>query len=313
MAIIYLDQNKWIALAASLQEGSEDTETLAIAGRLGAAVNSGRVLVPLTSANIYETHKINDPDRRRRIASLQVSLSKGRVFRTRRDRLKVELSAFLKEAAGLPSVQPQENWFLSQMFVDAFAPRASLPLPNSLLDLMGAHPEEALFAYLTETPDETRRQAVERMSDSVEELRQRVETRRTRDKSESAGMKKRIYSANLIVEDLDLILEVATEAGAPWRSISEIGGPIVRRICREVPAYHAEVELAAKLESQVRPITENDFRDMQAFSTALPYANVVIGEKQFVNLALQCQLPERYQTKVSTDLRALWPHVTEPK
>jgi hypothetical protein len=311
MAIIYLDQNKWIELAGAVM-GEPDGPMAALAKGLAGAVASGRILVPLTSANIYETHKINDPERRVRIASLQVALSKGRVFRTRRDRLRIEVASFLREVAGLPDFQLEEGWFLSKVFPDAFAPRETLALPQALAKLIGEQPELALFSYLTDTPDEVRRVAVRRMSDGLDRLRQRVESRRARDRDDPIGMRKRIYSASLLVEDGDLILSLAEESGTPWRSFGEMGGVIVRRLCREVPAYHTEVELAMKLEDQGRAITENDFRDMQAFSAAIPYAEAIIGEKQFVNLAVQCQLPQRYQTEVSTELETLWPYVTEP-
>lgn len=52
-------------------------------------------------------------------------------------------------------------------------------------------------------------------------------------------------------------------------------------------------------------MNENDLRDIMAFITVPPYANVVVAEKQFVNLARQARLDERYGTCLLTSLREL--------
>jgi len=54
-----------------------------ISGRLSRIADPGRIIVPLTQTNIYETHKINDPQRRHDLAYVQVTLSQGRAFRGR--------------------------------------------------------------------------------------------------------------------------------------------------------------------------------------------------------------------------------------
>jgi len=72
-----------------------------------------------------------------------------------------------------------------------------------------------------------------------------------------------------------------------------------------VPIYYVEREIALRLEAQARPIKENDFRDMQSFCAIIPYADEVIGEKQFVNLAKQAKLDSKYGTKLGTDILSL--------
>jgi hypothetical protein len=43
--------------------------------------NAGRLLVPLTATNLYETHKIDIQERREHLAWVQATLSQGMVFR----------------------------------------------------------------------------------------------------------------------------------------------------------------------------------------------------------------------------------------
>ncbi len=41
---------------------------------------------------------------------------------------------------------------------------------------------------------------------------------------------------------------------------------------------------------------------MSAFTTVMPFADVIVAEKPFVNLARQARLGERYGTKLLTSL-----------
>lgn len=79
----------------------------------------------------------------------------------------------------------------------------------------------------------------------------------------------------------------------------------VLRLARDVPTYFIERELSLRLEAQSRPIEENDMRDMQAFCAVLPYADLVVAENQFVSLARQANLGEKYGSRLSTDLHHL--------
>jgi hypothetical protein len=57
--IVYLDQNKWIALAKAAKNPDEKSEVRSALEFLVNERKAGRVLLPLTATNVYETHKIN--------------------------------------------------------------------------------------------------------------------------------------------------------------------------------------------------------------------------------------------------------------
>lgn len=104
------------------------------------------------------------------------------------------------------------------------------------------------------TPEDIRRLAVIKFSEGAELLRQRIENRRSRDENERLAMRRRIYSAIMMVDDMDFILPCVQSAGAPWRSFSEIGSSLAGRMIIEVPSYFVEREITLRLESQRRPI-----------------------------------------------------------
>lgn len=109
-----------------------------------------------------------------------------------------------------------------------------------------------------------------------------------------------------MINEMDLILTFASRAGFPWKSIGEMGEENVRQIVEDVPSYYVsyyvEREIALRLEAQARPIQENDFRDMQSFCTVIPYADHVVSENQFINLARQAKLDKKYRTQLSTNI-----------
>lgn len=306
MRIVYLDQNKWIELAKSAKEPDKYPELATLLHTMIKDVQAGGLILPLTLSNIYETHKINDASRRHDLASLQALLSRGLVFRGRYRRLEAELADLLRAIYALPAETRDPLWFLSNIFFEAFAevgdPRLKFTVSDGLLNFLRKHPAYGLYDYLFALPEEIRLAAVQKFSAGSEQLRIRVENRRTQHSGESLAMRRRIYGALLMIDELETIMQVAAKVGVSWRTVSDIGSSNARRIMRDVPLYNIERELTLRLESQYRPIEENDFRDMQSFCAVLPYANHVIAENQFINLAKQAKLDQRYATYLSTDI-----------
>jgi hypothetical protein len=309
MRIVYLDQNKWIQLARAAKHPDKYPDLHALLKSISHEVGVGHLALPLTFTNIYETFKINNPQRRHDLASVQAALSRGLVFRGRYKRLEEEVSEVSRDAYGLPPVDRDENWFLSDFFLEAFAKadddRLGFSISNNAMGAIRKDPAYALFNYLVAIPDEQRLSAVKKFSEGSEQLRRRVENRRSRHRNQPLSMRRKIYSALLMIDEMELVLRITKKAGLPWTTIREMGDVTARRIIRDVPTYYIERELALRLETQDRPIEENDFRDMQSFCTVLQYSDEVIAENQFVNLAKQAGLNRKYDTRVTTDILGL--------
>jgi hypothetical protein len=90
--------------------------------------------------------------------------------------------------------------------------------------------------------------------------------------------------------------------GLPISSLNELGSSRVRALAAWVPAFDVERELAVKTESESRDLEENDLRDIASLYTVLPYADIYVGEKAFINRARQANLGERYHTRLLTSV-----------
>jgi len=307
--IVYLDQNKWVELAQAVKRRPDHPEHHELLIALTHELEAGRLVLPLTAANIYETQKRNDPGQRHDLATLQATASQGLVFRGRHHRLKAELGDLLRAVHGHNPTPRPTDWFLSDVFFEAFADwddeRLGATISEEVIGFVRRAPARALYDYLMTTPEETRTTAIRNFSRGSDDLRRRIEQRRRQHLDESFAMRRRIHSALLMSNEIDLIMTFANRAGFAWRTVRDIGDKVARRIIEDVPTYYVEREIALRLEAQSRPIEENDFRDMQSFCAVVPYADEVIAEKQFVNLALQAKLDRKYGTKLGTDILSL--------
>lgn len=307
--VIYLDQNKWIELARAVKYPSDHPAQHRLLTAISFEVEASRLVLPLTAANIYETQKRNDPEQRHDLAILQATASQGWVFRGRHHRLEAELGDFLRAAHGHNPTLRATDWFLSDVFFEAFADwddeRLGATISEEAVGFVRKEPARSLYDYLMATPEKIRTTAVLNFSRGSDDLRRRIEQRRRQHAGKSLAMRRRIQSALLMIDEIDLILKFANRAGFSWKTVSDIGDKVARRIIEDVPTYYVEREIALRLEAQARSIEENDFRDMQSFCAVVPYADEIIAEKQFVNLALQAKLDRKYDTKLGTDILSL--------
>jgi hypothetical protein len=310
---LYLDQNAWIGLAKGAWSPAEFPREHTALSTVTEAVDAHRVLVPLSFTNIYETFKINDPVRREHLAHVQSSISAGWVLRSRRSLFGQTLAQYLAATFSLPVAPLPERWFLSDLWIEAAADytpeQFGLEISNRLLGLMRANPAVSLFHYLAGTEEEVRAEGVRRYSASSRNVIAGLEKRRGRAAGETLAVRKRAYGATLLIDEFEFILGVARELGLQWQNVSDIGSSLARKLMVEVPVLDVERELAIRIEDQMRPINENDLRDMTSFTTALPLADVMVAEKAFINMARQAQLGERYQTLLLSSISALTPEM----
>ena len=206
-------------------------------------------MCPSRKTNIYEIHKINDPQRRHDLAYVQATLSQGQVFRGRHRRLEAEVTDVLRGAYGLEPVEHAPHWFLSNVFFEATLewkdPRL-VPISERVMEAIQKEPPRHLFEYLMLTPEDVRITAVARFTEGSDK---QIEARRSRDANESLSMRRRIHSAMLMVNELDLILGFVRNAGLPEQNETEI----LRKTCRKLINVAPTIALSGKSLFALKP------------------------------------------------------------
>jgi hypothetical protein len=78
------------------------------------------------------------------------------------------------------------------------------------------------------------------------------------------------------------------------------------RFVKRVPALDVHLTLASDRDQNPdQQIKRTDMRDLAWLAVALPYANLVVSEKNWAHLAKAARLHERYRTTIVTDAREL--------
>lgn len=305
MKIIFLDQNKWIELARGVKTPDDFPQQYAVVESLVREAKAGNILIPLTVANLYETQKIANRERREQLAKVQSILSQGKVFRGRHKRLEVEVISSLRQTFGLEVPSLTWDWFLSNIFFEAQAEQDDPRLPRIsevVIKAIQAEPPRRMYEYLTGIDEQTRSVGVARFSTGSVGVLEGIEKRRVLVAGETLDLRMRTYSARLLIDELDLINSFLAKAGLPlsdWQSIMQ---KACINIVEDCPTYFIERAIGVRIEAQSRAIEENDLRDMQSFCTVTAYADIMVAEKQFSNLALQAGLHKKYNTRITSNL-----------
>jgi hypothetical protein len=286
--IAYFDQNAWVSLARGSWDKERYPKEHAALTRVVELVRGTDIVVALSFANLYETSKINVPHRRANMARTQALISSGVVFRGRRRIFGETLAAYIAHKRAIPRQEPPQNWFLSDLWFESagdYSPESyGFKIEKRVIDFMRQDPASAMFDYLACADEATRLEAVRRYSVGSADLIARVEARRALIANEPLALRKRAYGARLIIDELDFILATARDLGLGWLTVRDIGSSLVRSMTVDIPVLNIERELVVRLEDQNRAISENDLRDMEAFVTVLPFADIMIAEKGAVRL-----------------------------
>jgi len=314
--ILYLDQNAWIALARAAWDKTVHSREHAALTVVVEALNAGHIVTPLSFTNQYETMKVDIPVRRAHLAHVQVTISGGKVLRARRRILEVMLLYRIAEATGIRMPTASGDWFLSDLWFETVAEHASGAFDDvmspAVLDQIKRRPQDTLFDYLVREDGRVRKEAVRQYSANSQALLTRMAARRQRMAGESLALRLRAYSARLMLDEIDNILALGQRLGLPWRYARDIGAKLGKSLVSDVPIMNVERQLAVRLEDQSRETTENDLRDMAAFITALPLVDIIVAEKQFVNLSRQAKLDTQYGTRLLTSIHDLTREMLAP-
>lgn len=174
--------------------------------------------------------------------------------------------------------------------------------PDRRFDAIGTDPGNLLFDFLLKSDEKTRKSAVSAWSQMALFLLKKIEARRSRVKNQALSIKRNVYSAFMLIDEIDVVADVAKRLGLDWTNVSDIGPNIARDIIRNVPNFHIERELVLKIETQSRSITENDLRDMWSFCATMPYCQMIVAENNFIGMSKQAKLDTKYDVKLSNNI-----------
>ncbi|MFJ5807069.1 hypothetical protein [Streptomyces sp. NPDC093093] len=339
--IVYLDQNKWIELLKAEKSGADST-SLAAATALREAVQSGSVVVPLAASHYIETWHRSDWASRHALAQVMRDLSQfsslAPVQRVQRGEIGLALTQYLGFEAQGKQPDAVQEWILGRGVDHAFAsPTGRLRLVASiaaegvsegeslepdmeLLDLLRkvqALPNDAYEWWSLAGSEndsmihedwDTRGQ--HRVGDSYAEQERALSNHLSSNPKKRASLDDLIAAQDLIEISEDAH-EVAAENGLEpldiYGRLVEMGGPeAVKGFLLAMPSVAVRYE-ARRLKHRNLQWSwqQHDHIDLAALAVAVPYADIVVTERQWAHLFKVAKLDRRFGTHVTSRLGEL--------
>lgn len=314
MLNIYLDQKDWIALlkaAAGKPARPMHADALTI---LRAAVDTGKVSLPLSHVHYQETSHRKPFAKRVQLAQLMAELSRFHSIAPFYKLSKQEMRHFIATHFEAPISMPERPVPFGRGGDHAFGyPTISegmetlkakfRPFATGVDQAVESMHDHFELGLLTGHPEHDAGPApadgLRRLE--ADEARRREERRQARRQSggTKGDLSQRTKYATAYYENQDAILEALAEVGVKKMPGNDVA---ITWFVENVSTMYCDYELSRlKEEATDEAWTENDLRDIWALSAALVYADVVVTEKQWASLANR-SLAARYGTVVLDDV-----------
>jgi len=303
MKRVYLDQNKWIDLAAThktLPKAQRFQDALLVAEE---GVERGFVSFPLSSFHYLETSRRGNPDSRFDLAATMAGLSRLHTIAPHSCLLGPEVDRALRVIFGVPH-EPRTAQVFGYGVHHAFGVEAPPWLRDTNAHGLRDWVEFQLLALNDDGPvampeiDEIAKQWADSQSD-----RQQQRAQDGWHRGERGG---RLAKVEAYAHHHEVIGEGLQRAGLHWGHLYELGQEGLSAFIEAVPLIHVGAELQRIRHAQPQKGWEpNDLNDLGALTLGVVYCDVVVTERQWVDALQRARLPERYGTEVLSDLTAL--------
>lgn len=294
--VLCLDYCKWIDLARAHYGHRDGTQFVEALASIRAAVETGKLLVPILGPNLLEVAEPCDAARRQRTAEFMVSLSGNHSMLNPDALLRLEfLTTIWEQFLGL-KVAPFRHGIVRWGIGGAVRTRdhGNLePESDDLLQQVLNEPEVSVHSMV----HATNRCAVEtgRLTDG--------KFVRSAQKARNAGLDKKTRttaefwnvlnsgSASVIMTEALHEIGIAEEEFSAW-----LGSNLIDFCCK-VPSLNVVTRLMlTRDENPSHETLPNDLKDLSFLEQAIPHANIVVAEKSWTHFARRTSLDRQYGT-----------------
>ncbi|MBT2473024.1 hypothetical protein J7E68_00080 [Microbacterium sp. ISL-103] len=319
---VFLDQWVWIRFAAVATGRSRDPDDARAYDEVRQASAEG-VVFALSATRYEETGRIRDPRQRQDIADVVAPISELRSLRVHNDLVEHQIKIALHEILGRPTFRPSPlqvigvgaHWSFTGVnaFHRVFDARDKVvdTIDGSWLRQVAQYTEYRLFAgpVDSELPALEKRgyvdpRQLEASATSRLEQERALATQFGSRSDPSATVLRFLQVRELWGTHGKMLARIAQEYGVPGRAIMpdpNARTPFARdaaEFMERIPTTHLMAQLKHGIYRQRREWTWNMLRDIESMSVAIPYTDVVVMDKDAVDLATRVGAPTRFNTTV---------------
>lgn len=290
MTIVYLDQNMWIQLAR-IKNGKESSpEGIKLLKEIEAARSFGFVF-PLSAIHLMEFSRIKDDDRRTKLGKVMWEYSGGVTTKPLRELLHYELEVAFSNIGY--KITPEKPAYLGRGFYHAFGekPESSFSAVNS-----EAIDKAILCGYGDIPPIQGSLDSIFR-DNFNNHLRSIHEKKLSLNKSKWDDW---MYALSM-VDIMEPLKEVMIKHQIPSDTIESWGRSVLKSFMDFIPTRRLDIHLHKQVlkNPQYKP-KYSDLEDWAGLVPALCYADIVVCEKHFADMA--CRENYKHHARIETSI-----------
>jgi hypothetical protein len=306
---IYLDMNKWIALAQAYHNRSAGAQFQEVLECVRRAVREGRAVFPLSDIHILEARKRRDLESQRRLLTVMWEFSQGWALAPTRVLVEQQLEVAVARLFEQPTPIVDSPFGRGPVFayglsgdllrdVGGDAERAS-QIQETFTTLRGL--DRLLQSHATAGAS----QAAQLFQLRLDQAANDNQTRRQDAQPATRVQRKGDYVRDLLQHPR--LLAILTRNGQ-LEAFGQLEQAEFVQFFGGVPTLDVEIELLTESNEHLDRLTQpNDIADVTFLSAAIPYCDIVVTERYWVNIATRKGVGEKYGTTLLSNLNDLIP------
>ncbi|RBI59492.1 hypothetical protein DMJ13_23100 [halophilic archaeon] len=315
--VIFLDQNKW----GNLHDGrhNPDSEYADTYDVVQQSVNDEATIYPFGLTRQIETNEHSDLTFRRQLYELMLDLSHNICFKNFFLVTKAERIAYLKSCIpGHTKPDITDNVFDRGIVAPLGMPRVTELSNEDNQKLQRFLQSERITRMLIQDDDYLAQAAgFQQQTDDMDLQKRESARQRSQELADTDEERWEILLARDLVQYLiPLLSRYAQQVDLTTQP--QIHDSLqkhdfdIEEFLTHFPAYYSQLVLSHGRDFHWdREIEANDLEDIMSLAVAIPYSDVVVTEQFFAGVAYKHGLPDRYNTRILTDLHDLEKYLTD--
>ena len=311
---IYLDTNNWIELFDVMKGRKNNNSIKKLYENLIKLRDNNFVKIPFSAYNYFELLKYENIQRRNEIIDFMIDTSKGWYFR--------QIDYYFRYEILNVCFRKIKNNAYYNLYTQLLTNQINHILPNSTFTLqpkeghdMSKEEINKITKKFEELNKDTKNmknmfkdQYAKIIAQKFDKHIEKVSIAIEKDRTNYYGVSDSIYDKYTKVKwfvklAIPTLSEFLLEHGInPKLFLSD--KKEVEDMLSKMPALHTFVELSYTRDkaSKEREVKKNDYYDICHFATALPYSDMIIGEKMFSNISKRTKLDQKNHCLVFSSL-----------
>jgi uncharacterized membrane protein len=318
---IYLDQNKWIDLGRADLGREDGSDYIAVCKRIQTKVDNGDWILPISIVHMMETLDIVDTDRRKRFSHILLKFSK---MNSMCSYFKIEKYEFLnamlkilnKGEINIKDYLFSRNIYhlfdlsLSDINVVAEKEEIKNRVEEILRDIKNS--PQALYYLINSNFFKTSTEANKKEWISAAAEQEKIRMQLFADIKDDAAIFHHIIAGGYIHRRdkyFDFVSKKLIDMGTSTNDIDRMVNYVQEHFddfLKTMPTLYVAAKLTfQRFKNSSKPFHRNDIKDIAFLSAALPYCEVVVTEKSWLDFIKREELDNLFKTKIFSDLNDL--------